>query len=73
MNGDSERSTPPPESPVGRYQATVLDLLHDGVDGRVMAEQLERAAELLGVDLGPIDATLLEVAADLTRHWGQRS
>ncbi len=63
----------PVDAAIGRYQSALLDLLHEGTDGDDMAEQLVRLAGELGVDLGPVDAALLEVAADLTRQWSRRA
>ena len=58
----------PHDRTLAAYQARLLDVLHDGTDGDAMADAVRRAAGDL--PLGPLDATLLEVAADLTRTWG---
>lgn len=57
---------------IAAYQAELLRILHDGTDGAAMAEQIAVICERdLGVTDYAIDATLVEVAADLTRTWGR--
>ncbi len=53
------------------YQAALLDILHRGSDGEVMAAEIDAAAQAASLPTGELDAQLIEVAADLTRTWGR--
>jgi len=68
----SENRSGGSDDALARYQSQLLDLLHDGTQGDVLAAQIEASAtQHLDEPLGDLDPALLEIAAKLTRTWGQ--
>lgn len=64
-------SSEPSNAALAAYQAALLDTLHGGGDGPTMAAAIAAASDDANLAIGPLDTTLVEVAADLTRTWGR--